>query len=145
MSWVQAPAAGDPSAKCLPSESANQDLSPGKPSAALSPGFRAEQGRQGVPVLPEVEGEEPGRLATSNFLACRTGSLDADNMGQGLQGSLDFSHHGPGRMWLSLGEIGSALPAQLLLSPRPLADDIPVKGPAHSTCQLLSGCRLSQN
>lgn len=39
------------------------------------------------------------------FFARRTGSLGTDNMGQGLQGSLDFSHHGPGRMWLSLGEI----------------------------------------
>lgn len=86
----------------------------------LSPGVRPEQGRECQCSLTWEErnrGDRPPLI----FFACRTGSLGADNMGQGLQGSLDASHHGPGRMWLSLGEITALpCPAPLLLSPRPL-------------------------
>lgn len=84
----QAAAPGDPSAKRLPSEPANQDLSPGKPGpcqlrAALSPGVGPEQGRQGVPVLPEVGGEGPGRLAASHFLCLQNGFLGCRQHGAG--------------------------------------------------------------
>lgn len=55
---------------------------------------------------PKVGGEEPGRPVPLIFFACKTGSLDAGRMGQGLPGCLDFgSPDVPGRMWLSLGEI----------------------------------------
>lgn len=147
MSRVQAPAPGDPSAQRLPSEPANQDLSPGKPGACQfraafspQPWSQARAGRAGsagAPCSGRRGAGETGRPLI--FFACGTGSSEADNMGQGLQGSLDCSHHGPGRMWLSPAR-------QLLLSPGPLADDTPVKGPAaDSTCQLLSGWRLSPN
>lgn len=79
-----------------------------QPSALESGQSRA--GRECQCSLKWEERDRGGRPPLI-FFACRTGSLDADNMGQGLQGSLDFSHHGPGRMWLSLGEIGSALPS----------------------------------
>ena len=59
----------------------------------------------GFPSL-KVGGEEPGRPVPLIFFACKTGSLDAGRMVQGLPDCLDFrSPDVLGRMWLSLGEI----------------------------------------
>ena len=110
---------------------------------------------------PEVGGEEPGRPGPLIFFACKTGSLDASKMEQGLGGCLDFrSPDVPGRIWLSLGEI---IP-QPCPTPPCLAPPFPQaaclmtslgRALAHSTCQQLSaggggpggvmGRRLSQN
>lgn len=124
---------GLPSAKLSPSEPANQDLFPVKPSpcqfrAAAPPWSQARAGQVGASAplaFPLLKWEERNWVDWPPliFFACKTGSLDAGSMGQGLQGSLDFrSPDEPGRMWLSLGEImAPPCPAQLLLSPRPLA------------------------
>lgn len=78
------PAPGGPSAELSPSELANQDLSPGKPSpcqghAATLPWNQAQSRASGCQhslmgkltlgfPSPEVGGEKPGRLAAFNFL-----------------------------------------------------------------------------
>lgn len=117
--WVcygsRLPAPGDPSAKLLPSEPANQDLSPGKASpcqfrAAAQPWSQARAG-QGVPVLPEVGGEEPGRLAAFHFLCLQNGFLGCRQHGAGASRQSRLQSPRSGRMWLSLGEI-SLCPAQ---------------------------------
>lgn len=101
----------------------------------LSPGVRPEAG-QGVPVLPEVGGEEPGRPATFHFLCPQNGFLGYRQHGAGA--SRQSRLQSPWA-WQDVAQPGRN--HRLLLSPRPLADDNSVKGPADSTCQLLSGWR----
>lgn len=83
------PAPGGPSAELSPSEPANQDLSPGKPSpcqacAAAESWSWARAEQVGASLMgkltlgfpsPEVGEEELGRLATFNFLCLQNGFL----------------------------------------------------------------------
>lgn len=93
----------------------------------LSPGVRPEQNRW-VPAswansplaFPLLKWEKRNWVDWPPliFFACKMSSLDAGNMGQGLQGCLDFrSPDMPGRMWLSLGEI-IILPCPVLPQPQ---------------------------
>lgn len=127
------PAPGGPSAELSSSEPANQDLSPGKPSpcqghaaAQLWSQARAEQvgastlswADSPLGFLPRWEERNQVDPPPLIFFACKTGSLDAGNMGQELQDCLDFrSPDRPGRMWLSLGEI-ITLPCPALPQPQ---------------------------
>lgn len=127
MAWVQGfLSQGDPQQNFHPQSlqirtCPQENPVPAKVVQLLSRGVRPEQGKW-VPALPHgqtplafplLKWEERNRVDQPPliFFACKTGFLDVGNIGQGFQGCLDFrSPDGPGRMWLSLGEIISALP-----------------------------------